>query len=382
MEYIHTEIVNSQISKRPGAPCGDVISFDKNKSSTVFMICDGLGSGIKANIAANMCVARMKELISSGFSLRNAFSHIVKTMEEARTKDLPYAVLTVVRILHDGVGIVLSYEMPPPIFISNRYAVPLKTITYSYNQGIISEADIALKKNEGILLVSDGIIQSGLGSVYTNGWGVEGLSKFITEKLQDGAEWRELPSLAVDEAKFNWGEKNGDDCSASLAFCRRANAINILTGPPSDETKDAEFVNKFLSKDGLKIVCGASTAKIVAKHMDKELDINPNFRSTIAPPDYEIEGIDLVTEGAVTLNHLYNIWDEDQKILEKYSPVTELYHLLKVSDRINFFIGRSLNPAGEDISFKQTGTLTRDKIIPLLVQKFKDEQKVVNIEYF
>lgn len=132
----------------------------------------------------------------------------------------------------------------------------------------------------------------------------------------------------------------------------------------------------------MKIVCGATTAKIVARHLGQELSVYENYQSTIAPPSYEIDGIDLVTEGVITLNQVYNVWDEDSSKLEKFSPVTDLFSLLYVADRVNIFHGQSDNPADGDISFIQTRVLSRKIIIPLLAEKLRDEGKLVVIEQF
>jgi hypothetical protein len=369
MGYIHVEVITEQISKKPEKPSGDVLDSMRDRTSTIHLLCDGMGSGTQANIAATMCVSRIKELIRGGTTLRQAFANIVHSMENARKKDYVCAFLSVVRVLNDGVTTILTYEMPGVLFVSPRYSTPLK-------------ASCSLNVGEGILLVSDGITQAGMGKGLPYGWGIEGLNKFVNDSLRNGASIKELPKLIIREAKKIWQQKCEDDCSVSLVYCRKGREINILTGPPSDPDMDEMVVNKFLSNDGLKIVCGASTAKIVARVLGKELEINPNFMSMIAPPDYEIEGIDIVTEGAVTLNQLYNVWDADYNKMEKDSPVTDMYAMINVADRVNLYIGKSKNPAGDDISFTQTGILSREKILPLLVEKFRSEGKLVWVEEF
>jgi hypothetical protein len=380
--YLYYEVITEQISKRIEHPSGDVIDTERDKAATVHILCDGVGSGIKANVAATMCVARMKELLRSGFSLREAFASIVHTMEEARKKDLPIAFFTVTRVLSDGVAVILNYEMPEVLFVSKKYATHLKSIAQPFYEGIVSETNCMLYKGDGILLMSDGITQAGMGRGLPNGWGIEGVSKFVNDQLRNGVEIKNLPIAVINEAKKKWQNQNEDDLSISLIHCRKGIIVNIFTGPPVNSETDDDVVNQFLANDGLKIVCGATTAKIVARYLGKELEIDPTFNSMISPPNYEIDGIDLVTEGAVTLNQLYNIWGEDLEKLEKDNPVSILYALLTVADRVNLFLGKSKNPAGEDISFKQNGILNRDKIIPLLIQKFQQYNKIVTTEEF
>lgn len=382
MEYLHFEINSVNVSKLPGKPCGDVSVTDRSKGITVHILADGLGSGTKANIAATMCSSRLKELIIRGMSLKRAFSNIVKTMEHARINDLPYSVFSVARILHDGTTSVFGYEMPAPILISGRNASVVKRSVENFNDAIIGESNFNLRKGDALLMVTDGVTQSGLGKGITNGWEIDGVAEYVTRLLNEGYKKQDLIPLIIEKAKNNWKNKLEDDCSVSLCFSRKGNVVNIFTGAPSDSKNDSDVVNEFKQMHGLKIVCGATTAKIVARELDCHLQINENFSSNIAPPDYHIDGIDLVTEGAVTLNQLYNVWDIDSKFLEKFSPVTELYHLVKIADKINLFVGQSFNPASKDISFVQTGTLIRSKIVELLVQKFRGEDKLVELNYY
>lgn len=382
MGYLYFETITEQISKRIGKPNGDVCDSLRDKTSTIHILCDGVGSGIKANVAATMTVARMKELLNNGFSLRQAFANIVQTMEQARKKDLPCAFFSVARVLPDGIASILTYEMPEALFVSRRYSTPLKSIVQTSFEGIVGESSCSINKGEGILLFSDGITQAGLGKGYTHGWGIDGVNKYVNDLLMSGTDIVKLPKLVLKEARRIWQNKCEDDLTVSLLHCRNGKVVNLLTGPPVDRENDETVVMKFLNTEGVKIVSGATTAKIVARVTNKELDIDPGFKSLIAPPNYEIEGIDLVTEGAVTLNQLYNIWGEDMERLEKNSPVTVLFALLNVADRVNIFVGGSKNPAGEEISLKQTGILTREKIIPLLINCLRNDGKIINIETF
>jgi len=380
MGYLHVEIEGKQLSKKAGKVCGDVFTHYRDKMSTIVILSDGLGSGIKANIAATMCVTRLKELIKSGYSVRHAFTNLVQTMEDARNKDLPYAVFTVARILNDGVSTVLTYEMPRPVFVSKKYSSILKQRTHTVNNSIIGEAGCYLNPNEGILLMSDGITQSGIGTVYPSGWKSKGVVTYINDFLINGNSKKILPQQILGEALNNWGTKVGDDLTAVFINSRKGRVINLFTGPPADKKKDTIITEKFMNQEGIRIVCGASTAKIVAREINQELRVNDNYTSPITPPSYEIEGINIVTEGAVTLTQLYNIWKEDPKLLDKNNPVTELRNLLDVADKVNIFLGTSENPADEDISFKQTGILSRKVIIPLLAEKLRNEGKLVIVE--
>lgn len=157
--------------------------------------------------------------------------------------------------------------------------------------------------------------------------------------------------------------------------------VNILTGPPANAIDDKATVDSFLSMDGLKVVVGGSTAKIVARITGKELQIVTDPLAQFSPVKCSIDGIDLVTEGTVTLNILYNALIEGRQTLEEESGVIELYDLLKSADEINFVIGQAENPASSDPTFQQHGILKRQLIISLIAKRLREFGKVVTMEY-
>jgi hypothetical protein len=381
MGYIHVEIETIQSSKRPGKSCGDQVQFERTQASTTIVICDGLGSGIKANIAATMCASRLLELFRNDFSMRQGFSSMVKTMNEARGTDLPYAVFSVIRILNDGSATVLSYDMPGPIFVSRRLAAVLPQHTLTLENALIGESNCHIEPGEGLIVVSDGITQAGLGTTMKNGWEIEGVARFITASMTEGLLLPEIPNYVHRHALELWGPRSGDDCTVTLASCRWGKTVNIMTGPPSDPSMDRSVAAKFLMAEGEKVICGGTTASIVANYRGVKLMMDPDPQSLLAPPKYQIDGIELVTEGAVTLNQVYNILDEDPSEFEEESGVTELSQLLNSADRINFLVGVAQNPASEHIAFRQRGILSRMKVVPLLAEKLRNAGKLVVIEY-
>ncbi|HEY3297412.1 MAG TPA: SpoIIE family protein phosphatase, partial [Armatimonadota bacterium] len=309
--YVHVEIIASQSSKKAGSPCGDVVAYERTVSSTTMVVSDGIGSGVKAHIAAQMCVSRLLELFRQGYSLRKAFESVVKTMEQAKGTDLPYAVFSVVRILSDGVTTVLTYEMPQPVLVTPRYAQVLAQRSVTMAGTLTGESNCHVDSGEGIVIVSDGITQAGLGVGLANGWTIEGASQYINDCLSSGARVGDVPKCLLSQAKQVWKTTLGDDCTVALAACRRGKTVNILTGPPSNRMKDQATIKRFLTMEGAKVVCGGTTSKIVADFLGTEVKVELDKHSTLCPARYEIKGIDLVTEGAVTLNQVYNIFDED-----------------------------------------------------------------------
>lgn len=377
--YVHVEVEIAQSAKKPGAPSGDVIRCDRSVAGTVIACVDGIGSGIRAHIAAEMCVSRLIETLTLGRSLHKAVDSVARTMERSRGPEHPFAAFSVARIRNDGMATVLAYDAPPAVLVSHHHASALPMRPLRLGGTLVGECNCWLAAGDGLMLTSDGITQAGLGNGLPLGWQTEGVVRFINDRLAERTLPRDIPGLVHRQARQLW-QRGGDDCSVAFALCHRGQIVNILTGPPANRENDATAVRRFLNSEGLKIVCGGTTAELVARAMNRRVRIEQNPKSLIAPPRYEIDGVDLVTEGAVTLNQVYNLLDEDVDRLKEDSGVTELCALLQIADRVNFFVGDARNDANGDISFRQRGILHRDRIVPLIATKLQAAGKLVVVE--
>lgn len=385
MGYVHVEITTSQSSRRPGDVCGDAVSCQRTARGTTLICCDGIGHGVRANIAATMCISRLQELLTSNYSLREAVASLTRTMTQAKENNLPYAAFSLARILNDGEATVLTYEAPGPIYIGRNIATVLPQRTLTMDRALIGESNCYIEPGEGLILASDGISQAGLGTTHLEGWGMEEVCRFACDRIVEGMDLRKLPEAIRSEAEHlsidPTGLTQGDDCTVMLSLCRLGKTVNILTGPPAVKDRDAGVVREFMQMEGHRVVCGGTTAEIVARHTGKRLEMRQEFVSVVAPPECLIDGIDLTTEGAVTLNQVYNILDEDPGKYEADTAVTKMCDLLLGADRIRFLVGRSNKQTYEDICFRQRGLLPREKIIPLLVDHLSKEGKLVTVQY-
>jgi hypothetical protein len=377
--YVHIEIETAQSPKRPEWPCGDVVACDRNEAATSLICADGIGSGIHAHIAAELCVSRLLELLRLGTSLRKATASVVRSMERNREPGGAFAAFSVARILNDGMTTILAYEAPAAILLGRRHAVAIPSRSVELGGTLVTESECYLEPGDGLILMSDGITQAGLGHGLVRGWETDGVLRYINGCLTDGRSPKELPTLVHNEARRLWVE-SGDDCTVITALCRRGQIVNILTGPPGASSSDVATVRRFMQSEGLKVVCGGTTAEIVARVLGESVVVETNPPSMVAPPRYEIPGVDLVTEGAVTLNQVYNVLDEDLANFTEDSGVTELCALLHVADRVNIFAGSAKNKASGDISFRQCGILTRENIVPLIADKLRTAGKLVVLE--
>ena len=378
----YLEVVEAQSAKRTGRVCGDYVITERTPEATLTVVADGIGTGIKARVAAVMCASRLMELTRVGFTLREACSKIVHTMHEARTKDIPFSAFSACRVLNNGQATIMSYEIPSPILINNRLAAYLpKQRFYPLGLEMIAEVNCMLDYGDGIVLVSDGVSQAGLGHQYRMGWSVQGACDFINGCLAQGYDLKIIPGKVLGKVKEISGATYGDDTTCVVVFCREAKTLNVLTGPPAIKNNDKTVVMEFMSMKGTKVVCGSTTSEMTARILEVPVSMKEVPSAYHKPPSYEIEGVDYATEGAISLNQVYNILGESPDKLETDSSVSDLYRLFHSADTINFVVGTASNPGHENIVFRQMGIFPREMIVKLLAEKLTKMGKLVNLTY-
>ena len=232
--------------KKPQGPCGDAIMQHRSDLATDISLCDGIGSGYKAHIAAEMCISRLKTSLESGISMQRSFSNLASTLNLWRSPDMPYAAFSLARILNDGETNILSYDTPSPILISSGHACVLLERPLLANETIAKQSSCFLIPGESLLLVSDGVTQAGIGNGLQMGWGIKGVADYITELLKKRISKSEISDAVCRKAFELCGCKNIDDISVVQALCRKGKTVTLSTGPPINENKDEKvFVTDF-----------------------------------------------------------------------------------------------------------------------------------------
>ncbi|HAB00825.1 MAG TPA: serine/threonine protein phosphatase, partial [Ruminococcaceae bacterium] len=163
-------------------------------------------------------------------------------------------------------------------------------------------------------------------------------------------------TMLVDECNRLYGNHPGDDTTACVVRIRKREPMNILFGPPRNRDDCDRMMSLFFSKEGKHIVCGGTTSSIAAKYLGKPLRASLTFERSDVPPIAEIEGVDLVTEGVITINKVIEYAKDALGANELYeqwsirrdgaSMICRL--LFEEATDINFFVGRAVNPAHQN----------------------------------
>lgn len=380
MATLFAEIEIAIQPKHGAHVAGDLVEVLRRPEATYVFLADGLKSGIHANLSAQFVVTRLRTKLESGASLVSSLEDVLDTLEENRRRLSLWTALTAVQISALGFATIYGYEMPAPLALSRRQVHTIPSEPLALGGTIVSRYCVELQEADGLLLVSDGVTQAGVGSGLAWGWGIENVRR-EAEFFAASNSLRRLPDLIVRRAAELSSSDQSDDASAVLILMRRARRVTVLTGPPSSPQQDGEIVQRFLSSPGAKIVCGGTTAGIVARYLGTEALVDPRSVHPYCPPRLVLEGVDLATEGAICLNQLSNLLDFSPAVLKERNVVVELYELMMGADEITFLVGNSENPASNSQPFFQTGVLPRQHIVPVIAEKLRAKGKVVTVEW-
>jgi hypothetical protein len=341
------------ISKYHEEVTGDTTEVIRNKDAIIIIFSDGLGSGIKASILSILTVKIAAGLLRRNISLEQVFATIADTLPTCKVRNLAYATLTILKIKDNGAAHLIEYDNPNLIVLNNDAVIPLERRRRRIAGKEVQEAFFQVQIGDLLLLNSDGVINAGVGGIYKLGLGPAGLLENLRSRsiLTEAVEV--LAAKIAELAECCYLCKPGDDSTAVVIKTREERQAILLTGPPSDPELDATVVNRFLERnDAQKIICGGASGNLVARLTGRKLKASLKYENPSVPPIATMEGIDLVTEGVLTLNKCLEQLEEYQvgkKLNRGADGASLLSNILLKADRLVFLVGTAFNPAHVEI---------------------------------
>ncbi len=358
MTNLCPDIGFNSLNKYTEELCGDqVCVVESADGSTTIVLADGLGSGVKANILSTLTSKIISTMISEGLSIADCVETIAETLPVCNVRGVAYSTFTIVRLFNGNKEAeIIQYDNPRVILFRDS-----KNYEFSYNEIIISGKKILLSKinlyeHDTFFIMSDGCIHAGVGSALNFGWDRDDIVKYIEPLCHVGFTAKTLNTILLNECYSLYGGRPGDDTTACTVKMRKRVPMNLIIGPPSNRNDADRMMSLFFSKEGKHIVCGGTTSRIAANFLGKELIPSLDFVSSDVPPTAKIEGVDLVTEGIITINKVLayvkdyldenNLYSEWSSKNDGASSIARL--LFEEATDINFYVGRAVNPAHQN----------------------------------
>ena len=337
--------------------CGDHVDVvEQDENSTVIVLADGLGSGVKANILLTLPTKVISTNMGEGLTLEDCVETIAATLPICSVRGVAYSTFTIIHLLNNETAEIMQYDNPLLILLRDGENYDYPKTELSIGGKKIYRSSIKLRENDIFIAMSDGCPHAGIGMAYNFGWSREDIIDFMATVSVAGYTAKTLSTILVDECFKLYGEKPGDDATACVVRIRRREPMNLLFGPPSNRDDCDRMMSLFFSKEGKHIICGGTTSTIAAKYLHKPLKPSLNFESSDIPPTAELEGVDLVTEGVITINRVVQYAKDYLADNESYaqwsmkrdgaSLIARL--LFEEATDINFFVGRAVNPAHQN----------------------------------
>jgi hypothetical protein len=337
--------------------CGDHVDIvEENDNSTVIVLADGLGSGVKASILSTLTSKIISTMMAAGLNIEDCVSTIAATLPICSVRGVAYSTFTIIHIKNNDTADIIQYDNPMVVILRNdeNYDYPKTEMNIGGKK--IYKTTIKLQENDIFVAMSDGCPHAGMGGKYNFGWKREEIIEFLKVLAVGGYTAKNMSTILVDECDNLYDKKAGDDTTACVIKIRKREPMNILFGPPSNRDDCDRMMSLFFSKEGKHIICGGTTSSIASKYLGKPLRASLDFAHSDLPPIAELEGVDLVTEGVITVNRVleyakdyldknekYEIWNFSR---DGASLICRL--LFEEATDINFFVGKAINPAHQN----------------------------------
>ncbi len=340
--------------------CGDIFLSSKVKEENriVVVLSDGMGHGVKASILATLTATMAINFTKEHKAPEKTAEIIMKTLPECSERKMNYSTFTIIDIEQNNKVTLLEYDNPECIIIRDKKIhkhTESKVIEFAGDSSCSKKIRVCTfepQKGDRILFCTDGVTQSGLGTPrFPFGWGIDNVGRFAIDMIKQYPQIaaRNLAGKILNMAFRNDGFQSKDDSTCGVIYFREPRELLICTGPPYNKEDDVRLAEEVSGFKGKKIIMGATTGDIISRELGLKIEDVFKFEDTELPPINKMEGIDLFTEGILTLNKV-------EKILKAYNPNSKFAHgpadeivkLILESDAIKIIIGTRINIAHQD----------------------------------
>lgn len=397
MQNAHTyyiEVANKQRFYEGQYICGDVFLNKRLKTQNriLSVLSDGMGHGVKANILANLTAHMSINFAEEHRDAGTIANIIMDTLPICSERHTSYATFTIIDI-NQGVATILEYDNPTCLIVrgANIYEpkwekIHLDNVDSQGRSRTIHTCSFTPIIEDRIVYISDGVTQSGMGSdKWPFGWQRENYVKFVQQSIVNDRyiPAGKLAQRVVDKAHSNDNYNSKDDTSCGVIYFREARELIIATGPPIRTEQDKIYVQKVKDFHGKRIICGATTAEIFARELNTSIEDDYTELDPDLPPSSHMQGVDLVTEGVLTLNKVESMLNTmsltDMQL--KNGPADKIVSMLMNNDKIHFLVGTKINQNHHDANMPVEIEIRRtliNRIANLLEKKYLKE---VSVEY-
>ena len=378
------DIAVDSLNKYQEELCGDHVEISQNESSKIIVLSDGLGSGVKANILSTLTSNIASTMLRLGSDIFEVLETLEKTLPTCKVRGLAYSTFTIIQIFNDGTIYIVEFDNPRVVYIRNNKIHQMEENEIKFKDKVIIESRTQYQKGDVITGFSDGVVHTGIGKFIDLGWQREEITRVLLNLASKEKNAKSISKEIIEICNVFSGYEPGDDTTCVVVKIRDIEQVTIFSGPPKEKGKDAQIVNDLRKTYGKRIICGGTATNIYAREMDEEIITDIDNLDPEVPPYAKIKGIDLVTEGVLTLTKTVEIIEQylsddfNEAILKKDNGASKLANILiNECTHLNMLIGNAINPAHQnpyfpdDLSIKWKSTHALAKAVEKLGKEVK-----------
>lgn len=389
---VSIDVAWKSLNKHQEELCGDKVEVLKTDDSDIVILADGMGSGVKANILATLTSKILGTMLHEGAALESCVETVARTLPICKVRKVAYATFSILQIFHSGEAYLVEFDNPSCVFIRDGKLINYPYETREIEGKKIHEYRFTVKKNDCFVLMSDGVIYAGAGAILDlEGWTWDAMAEYTLKCTKQTLSASRLAVMLSQACSELYEEKPGDDTTVAVARVIERRIVNIFTGPPAKKEDDERLMHDFMHTEGKKVVAGGTSANIAARVLGKEIVTKTDTSSPDVPPMASIDGIDLVTEGVITLG-------KSLKLLKKYvrdefdaeffdeldadngaSRLAKL--LIEECTELNLFVGTAVNAAHKETALNFDLSM-RQNLVEQLVRTAEEMGKTVKVMYY
>lgn len=390
---ITVDVAYKSLNKFTEILCGDKVEMLETEDSNIMILADGMGSGVKANILATLTSKILGTMFLNGATLEECVDTIVQTLPVCQVRQVAYSTFSILQVFHNGDAYLVEFDNPGCIFIRDGILQEIPRKIREVEGKKINEFRFEVKKGDALILMSDGTIHAGVGELLNFGWLWEDIAKYALKEYYRTISAARLAGALCHACDELYQFRPGDDTTVAVMRIIDSKPVHLMTGPASNPADDVRMVEAFMSDDtAKKIVSGGTSSTIVARVLNKPLDVSMEYVDPDIPPIAYIEGVDLVTEGVLTLNrvlHLIRRYVKNETINEEFfleldkkngaSMVAKM--LIEDCTEVQMFVGRAINSAYQNPNLPFDLGI-RQNLVDQLKHAIEEMGKKVTITYY
>ena len=391
---ITVDVAYKSLNKFNEVLCGDKVELLKTEDSNIMILADGMGSGVKANILATLTSKILGTMFLNGATLEECVETIVETLPICRVRQVAYSTFSILQVFHSGEAYLVEFDNPSCIFIRNDQLVPIPRNIREVQGKKINEYRFRVQRGDALILMSDGTVHAGVGQLLNFGWLWEDIAKYAVKQYALTISAMRLAAAICQACDELYQYRPGDDTTVACMRIINAKPVHLMTGPAQDPSMDEEMVKGFMSGDDStkRIVCGGTSATIVSRVLKKKLDVSMNYVDPDIPPIAYMDGIELVTEGVLTLNRVVQLlrrYAKNETVSEDFfleldkqngaSMVAKM--LIEDCTELHLYVGKAINSAYQNPGLPFDLGI-RQNLVEQLKTVVEDMGKQVTVTYY